>query len=195
MGGWRGLVYPRGVPEQRVARMEQAVLEIARGERFAGFMQASGFQRDVADGRQFAAFLDRMDSDFGDILQQPAMKQQALPPIGAYWMPAACGALLVSIAGFGWITSRSGGEVEPAEPSGTDGKLLSGVLASLLGFLMLYESLGYVLSCGLLLAVLLTLLKVRWPVTALLVCVLVPTTYQVFSGLLGVPLPWGVLGW
>jgi len=195
MGAWRGLMLPRGVAPDRVSQMERAVLHVAGSSRFADFMKSSGFQLDVADGQQFARFLDAADADFGAILNQPELAGRTTAAWGAYWMPALLVVLLAVVGGFGLFVERTEEKAVEREQQRADVVLLIGFVVAILFFLVLCETVGYVLASAGLVFTLLLLLKVRLSVSTLLVVVLVPTLYQLFAGVLGVPLPWGLLGW
>ena len=51
LGGWRGLAFPKGVPAERVARMQKALRQVARSDEFADYMKSAGFNLTVAGPR------------------------------------------------------------------------------------------------------------------------------------------------
>lgn len=200
MGGWRGVMYPAGVPPEKAATMQQAVLKVANSQTFANFMDAAGFHRDVADGNAFADFLSQSDSDFGSVLNQPVMKRQRDAPFGPHAFPVAvcaCGAL---IAGLGFRSSRrAAGTVAATTDSNPRPAvrmpLLVGFVISIGGFVLVVEQVGYVVAAFAMLLILMLLLRVSFRMAATTAVIVVAGLYQVFAGVLGVPLPWGWLGW
>jgi len=65
-----GLFMPQGVPEDRAARLEQAVLSAVAGPEFLAAAQSAGFII-APDGREgFAAFLDKQDKAVYPILEE-----------------------------------------------------------------------------------------------------------------------------
>jgi tripartite-type tricarboxylate transporter receptor subunit TctC len=68
-----GLFTPQGVPEDRVARLEQAVLSAVANPEFLATAQSAGFII-APDGREgFAAFLDRQDNAVYPILEESGL--------------------------------------------------------------------------------------------------------------------------
>ncbi len=199
IGAWRGLLFPKGVPEDRVSRMRQAVLSVANSSEFRQFMAASGFQVVVADGDQFDAFLSQTDADFGEILNQPQMKQTQSPAIGPYFLPSILATLGIAIGTFGWRFSRTTQSTkktaEMTENMAIDYRSLLGFAAVIFLFIVLCETLGYVISAGMMALAMLLMLRVRLPIAVTVTLVTIPSLYHVFAVVLGVPLPWGWLGW
>ncbi|QEG40875.1 tripartite tricarboxylate transporter substrate-binding protein [Roseimaritima ulvae] len=197
MGGWRGLAYPRGVPEDRAEKMEAAVLTVARSEPFAEFMDTAGFNVSVTDGSRFTSFLAESDAEFGEILTAPAMQQRQAAPLNAYFVPGLLAMLAVIAAGFGFISARRGrlADVDEKTPASVNVRLMFGFAVAIALFIIGCETVGYVIAAGLLLSAMLWMLRASIPTAAMIVVVAVPGLYQVFAGVLGVPLPWGWLGW
>ncbi|MCA8995074.1 MAG: tripartite tricarboxylate transporter TctB family protein [Planctomycetaceae bacterium] len=204
MGGWRGLMYPKGVPEDRVGVMQSALAKITRSDEFKEFMTNAGFNVSVIQGEEFGEFLDTADEDFGRILNQPGMKQQQKAPVGRYFVPGILGALGVLIGLVGFVLSRRAGSplvegesvaTRSETESPTDARLVVGFIVAILLFLIACQTVGYVIAGSALLLAMLLMLKTRVSWAALIVVVAVPGLYQLFAGVLGVPLPWGWLGW
>ncbi|MCA9136811.1 MAG: tripartite tricarboxylate transporter TctB family protein [Planctomycetales bacterium] len=205
MGAWRGLMFPKGVPKDRVTKMRKAVLNVANSHEFQQFMDAAGFQVAVSDGDEFAKFLSRSDSDFGKLFNQPHMRQTSPSTIGPYLLPGILAALGLIVGTFGLVTSRqkctaspgivfpdtAGDENEPP----IDYRLLVGFASVVLTFIVVCETLGYVISAAAMTLSMLLMLREKIPVALTVVLVFVPSLYQVFAVVLGVPLPWGWLGW
>ncbi|WP_182869951.1 tripartite tricarboxylate transporter substrate binding protein [Rhodopirellula sp. JC639] len=72
---------------------------------------------------------------------------------------------------------------------------LFGFAAVIVLFILTCETLGYVISAGMMTLAMLLMLRVRLPIAVTATVVIVPSLYQGFAGVLGVPLPWGWLGW
>ncbi|MCS7465952.1 tripartite tricarboxylate transporter substrate-binding protein [Stieleria sp. ICT_E10.1] len=199
IGAWRGLLFPKGVPEDRVTKMRQAVLNVANSNEFRQFMAASGFQVAVADGVQFDAFLTQTDADFGEILNQPQMKQTHSSTIGPYFLPSILAALGIVVGAFGWGISRSTlNEETKSVAAGNlaiDSHTLLRFAAAIGLFIVLCETLGYVISAGVMLLAMLLMLRVGLRLAVTVTMVTIPSLYHVFAVVLGVPLPWGWLGW
>lgn len=195
IGGWRGLMYPLGVPDERVATMQQAVLNVARSDEFRAFMDSAGFQIRVADADQFKSFLAASDASFGAILQSPTMIDSGKRSLSPYFLPALLMALLVVIAGVGFVSSRTSAVETDVKTAGAERWRMIAFVAAVVLFVAICETVGFVISAALMLSIMLLTTRVRLPVAAAIVLVGVPGLYQLFAGALGVPLPWGWLGW
>ncbi|MCA9031617.1 MAG: tripartite tricarboxylate transporter TctB family protein, partial [Planctomycetaceae bacterium] len=204
MGGWRGLMYPKGVPEDRVEVMQSALTKITRSDEFKEFMANAGFNVSVIQGEEFGEFLDTADEDFGRILNQPGMQQQQKAPVSRYFVPEILSTLGLLIGLLGFVLSRRvRAPVVEGEPvatqseseSPTDARLVVGFIVAILLFLLACQTVGYVIAGAIMLLAMLLMLKTRVGWAMLIVVVAVPGLYQLFAGVLGVPLPWGWLGW
>jgi hypothetical protein len=60
---------------------------------------------------------------------------------------------------------------------------------------LLWEPLGFVVSTALVLCAWLLSVRVRWTVAVPVGAVVAAIIFQLFAVTLGVPLPWGLLGW
>ncbi len=197
MGGWRGLAYPLEVPQDHAERMEAALLKVARSDEFAEFMETAGFNVSVTDGSHFATFLAKADAEFGQILTAPAMQQRQAAPLSPYFVPGLLSLLAVMIGLLGIVISRgsASGQADHAREPSNHWRLLIGFAVSIALFIACCETVGYVLAATILLSAMLAMLRVGVPIATLIVIVAVPGLYQVFAGVLGVPLPWGWWGW
>jgi hypothetical protein len=97
------------------------------------------------------------------------------------------------------VATPDGPEQAADEEAGWDAAPISyprmlGVLALSLGYVLLMDALGYLVSSGLYVVLLLLLLRVRWPLAIALCAIGLPAVlFALFGWLLGVPLPGGVL--
>ncbi|MCA9063835.1 MAG: tripartite tricarboxylate transporter TctB family protein [Planctomycetaceae bacterium] len=201
MGGWRGLMYPRDVPRERVTRMREAILNVAHSEEFQTFMDSAGFQRIIADGDDFRTFLKESDAEFGVILNRPDVRQEHKAPFSRYFLPivlAVCGA---GAGLLGTFRNRRSADDEKRGAAAAVARdpaaylRIAGFVPAIAAYIALCEISGYVIASAVLLLVLLLLLKVRLLTSLTIAAVTVPALYQLFVKVLGVPLPWGWLGW
>ncbi len=195
MGSWRGLLYPKNVPQQRKEIMQAAVLKVANSDEFAQFMSSAGFQKTVAEPAEFAEFVRTSDAGFGTIMNSPAFANSDASPVGRLVFP-------LLLLGAGTVTAaslaiRKQFRVEDAARAETAGVWKKAVLfvAAVTVFIIVCDHVGYVLSSAGLLLTLLVSLRVRMLPAAAIVLIFVPGLYQLFAGILGVPLPWGWFAW
>lgn len=195
LGGWRGLVFPKGVPPDRLARMQEAVRKVSRGEEFAAFMQSAGFHLTVAPPAEFAALLGDMDRCFGDILTSPAFARVSQSPVSPMAFPGLV--IAIGLIALGFLAGRGHLRLPPDKPPLGKEHLVRLICApvAIVFFVIAADTIGFVLAAGAMLVALLLDLRVR-PARALLAtALLVPALYHAFAVVLGVPLPWGWLGW
>jgi len=195
LGGWRGLVFPKEVPAERVARMREAVLRVARSDELAEYMRSAGFNLSVAGPEEFSKLLASMDEPFGTILSCPAFARISQAPFGPMVFPG----VVIGVGAMALLVLLWRGRLKL--PSGTvalrrqELLRLSWVPAAVVFFIVAAGTAGFVIAAGVLLASLLLALRVRVLTTAVLTIVFVPAVYHIFAVVLGVPLPWGWLGW
>ena len=195
MGGWRGLAFPHGVPADRVARMREALLRVARSDEFAHYMDSAGFNLSVGPSEAFERRLGDWDRQFGEILSSPAFARVSQSPLGPMVFPgliAAVGAVIV-------LVLLCGGRLKlPPDAERLSFRQLvrlAWVPAGVVFFILAADVAGYVLAGAAMLLGLLLAMRTRAITAAVLTLVLVPAVYHVFAVQLGVPLPWGWLGW
>ena len=197
MGGWRGLAYPPDVPEDRVQKMEAAIMTVAHSDEFSKFMDNAGFNISIADGASFETFLADSDQSFGEILTKPEMRSRQTAPLSPWFLPIGLTVTASLLAVIGFLSSRNPAPSPTSDEAGAtvDRKLLIGFVLAIALFIVFCETVGYVISGITMMTALLLMLRVRVPVVAVIAVVAVPSLYQVFAGVLGVPLPWGWFGW
>ena len=195
MGGWRGIAFPKGVPADRVKHMQEALLRVARSEEFAKYMDSAGFDLSADGPEGFGRLLARADEQFGTILTSPAFARVSQSPIGPMVFPGVVmgiGALMVlHLLWRGQLRRQF--EMMPLAREHVI--RLAWVPAAVVFFILASDMAGFVLSAAVMLLGLLLAMRVRVVTVVGLTLVLVPAVYQVFAVLLGVPLPWGWLGW
>lgn len=202
MGGWRGMAFPLGVSDDRVKKMEAAILKVARSEEFADFMDSAGFNISVTDGTAFEEFLAEADKGFGEILTKPEMQDRQAAPLSPWFLPTGLMAFAVVIGGVGFASSRF--DTASRQPTATtnattnskaDLRMIIAFVVVIGLFIAGCQTVGYVIASGVLLSAMFLTLRVPLLGAAVIVVIAVPSLYQVFAGVLGVPLPWGWFGW
>ena len=195
MGGWRGLALPKGVPDDRAEAIVEAVDAIVHGDEYQSFMRETGFNVSIAPPVEFAALMEDVDRQMGEILNGDAFRSVRTTRYGPSIFPGIVLGLLVAVVSL--LAFRGGfRRSDEARPIDRRGLVRMGMAVGFVAaYLLLAGTFGYVLTSGLLLLGLLLGLRARWPVAALVTAVLVPLTYQIFAVGLRVPLPWGWLGW
>lgn len=195
MGGWRGIALPRGVSPDRIEQLQQAMQRVAQSDEFEAFMNSAGFNISIAGPEQFEHLMAEMDGKFGKIFKSPAFRSVHRQQIGPMFFPAllACLGLgvLATLALSGWLKRPD--DVTPLTRDGLARAMLAPVWV--LGYLVLAEPVGFVVTATLLTAAMMWRLGVRPLVVVFVPLVAVPLTYQLFAIYLRVPLPWGILGW
>ena len=195
MGGWRGLMFPKGVPADRGERMQGALLRVARSEEFAEYMDSAGFNLSVDDGDGFEQLLAEVDEQFGAILTGPAFARVSQSPFGPMVFPG----VVMGIGGLMVFVLLCRGQlrrpVDMSPLAREHAVRLAWVPFAVVFFILASDEIGFILSAGVMLLGLLLAMRVRVLAAAALTVVLVPAVYQVFAVQLRVPLPSGWLGW
>jgi hypothetical protein len=108
------------------------------------------------------------------------------------WLVMGIGATLVAV-----LLWRGQLKLEPGMLPLTAAQLLrlAWVPLAVVFFILAADLAGFVLAAGVMLLGLLLALRVRVVTAVILTLLFVPATYHVFAVQLGVPLPWGWLGW
>lgn len=194
MGTWRGLALPPGVPEARRATLLEAVRSVVESEEYQTFMKQAGFNPAALGPEEFAEFLETNDAQMGAILTSEAFRGVEKPPVGPMAFPSLAGALLLANFLALAITGklRRPAELEPLTHRGAARIAL--VIGAVLVYMLCAEWLGFVLTMGLLVFVLLWRFRMRWPMAAAASAALVFAVYHIFANYLRVPLPRGLWG-
>jgi len=195
MGTWRGLALPKGVPQERLDRLAEAVRRIVTSDEYLDFMRAAGFNPAAEPLGQFEETLARLDDQFGAILTSEAFRAVRTTRFGPMLFPAILGGLLV-LSFTGLLVTGGFRRAEGPTSIGRDGLVR---IVLVIGWVVLYlalaEWVGFILTAAALLFALMWRLGARLSVAAVVTVVLVPAAYQLFAVCLRVPLPWGWLGW
>lgn len=195
--GWRGFAVPPDTPPERVEVLRDAMLKIVKGEveidgnTFPGFMQQQGFNNHFRESADFQAFLARNDEALGALLHSDAFANLAEGAVGPYDFPKLLGGVLCVLITVQLIMSFQN-VVSDRRDSIIN--VIAG-LAAVVVYLLLAETVGFVILAGLILFLLLWRLGTK-PITSLFIAaMLVPGIYHLFAVILRVPLPRGWWGW
>lgn len=216
--GWRGLGVnketPSEIQEKLVTVLKRIVGGEARvnGESWTEFMDNQGFDYTSRPTTDFADFLKRNDEMFGAILTRPEFQSVQSGPVGPMVFPKLAGGLfalsLITIL----IGSRGRSSTPKSEPSAETASsevnattdkgrnsarapalLLSGcVVVAVIFHMLAADVLGFVVTAAIILFVTSKLLGARVLTSAVVAIVASVGIFELFSGLLRVPLPMGI---
>jgi tripartite-type tricarboxylate transporter receptor subunit TctC len=199
LGTLRGLAVPKDTPPERVRILADAVRRVVEGNAYREAMQRSGFTPVYEDPAQFTASLVEIDTRLGGLLSSEAFRGLAVKLFGPMFFPSLLAAalilVLIGIAATGG-KRRPPAEAEPlpVAPPGAAWRFAEVVLWVVV-YIAVAETLGFIVTAGVLLLVHLLRLGTRAKVAVPLAVILVPAAYQVFAVFLRVPLPRGIFGW
>jgi len=194
------------------------------GKTFPAFMAQRGFNNRWREQEEFTAFLSDNDESLGALLTSDAFRKLSEGKIGPYDFPRLLGVLFFGLVVVQSIVAMRGtvrhivvDANKELQPSGLANPPSSGLTSSVsawkgkqglrgtanvllaLGAIVFYlccaETIGFLITSAVILFVLLILLRTRVVVAGLITLLLVPGIYQLFSGMLRVPLPRGWWGW
>lgn len=213
--GWRGLALPKGAPQEVVDTLVPAIRRVVTGQTkvagrtFPEFMQIEAFNATWRTPDDFRKLMAENDAKFAALLSNPLMKATQRDRFGRYRFPELLLGVCVVVLVVLWVQRRRARRaagidtaIEPATEiahglavsrSGLGRFLL--ILAAASVYLFLVETIGFVLAAGATLVLMLVGMGVRLPKAVLIAAVFVPLVYQLFAGLLRVPLARGWLGW
>ena len=194
IGGWRVIGVPRDTPEDIRNVLVPAVKRVVHTSEFRDFMARQGFDWRYEDPQTARATLIRADQVLGELILSDAFASIRRGRFGPSVYPAL---LAIALAGVLAGLVATGGLRRPrAEgPSRAGWTHFVEAIGFIVLFILLVRPIGFLLTAGVLLGLLFWRLGVApWRAAALTV-VVVPATYLVFSVLLRVDLPRGLLGW
>ena len=219
LGGWRGLGLPLETPDEVVDVLLPALRRIMKGEtlitvsgerpadgsegdrqmRFIDFMNREGYDASWEEPAAFRETLRKTDEELGKLLTRQEFASLSVHPIPPMTFPVALfsilGIVLVALL-VERLRGSGGGRTASAAPVPLRAFVRFGeiVLAGVL-YILLAETLGFILTAAPILFYLLWKLGTRAWVSLSITVVLVPLVYQLFAILLRVNLPHGYLGW
>jgi len=68
-GAWRGIAGPKGLPADVSSRLEASLKKVYDGKPYQDFLKSRGFGAVYADGKGFAAFMAKEDTDKGAVMK------------------------------------------------------------------------------------------------------------------------------
>lgn len=198
---WRGLGLPKGTPSRIVERYTEVIPRILRGDvvvggvAFPDLMARQGFDVTWQPPQDFEQTLVRLDRELGRLLTGSAFSEVESGPVAPFEIPS----ILLGIGAISLILlifrEREGIRRLSLKGRGMSVlKIAESVLAVGI-YLLVAETLGFVLTATVLLFLLFLRSGVALRVSLPIAVLLVPVLYQIFSVALKVPLPRGVLGW
>jgi tripartite-type tricarboxylate transporter receptor subunit TctC len=192
---WRGICLPKGCPAEIRDRLTAALENVARSEDFHNFMGNAGFDVTWQPPDEFAATMASVDRQLGKLLTSDAMQSMQQSRFGPMFFPAVL-AILGGACFLGLVVSGQLKRTAETEPlSLRDMGRLAEITVWVVAYLVFADTVGFVLTAGLLLVLLLVRLGNRLLVSAAVSVVVVPAIYQLFAVALKVPLPRGWFGW
>ncbi len=218
LGGWRGVAVPRDTPPEIVDRLVAAVDRVVSGkvtievrettsdgqgtvrqQTFPQFMASESFDPTARGPDEFKSFLIDSDQKFGELLTHEAMQAVNSDRYHPLIFPGVIG-LLAGIVGGVLVWQRT--SANPLHPESREtapthvGRwnfLL--VIASIVFYVVVVEQVGFIITAGVILLVMLWRFRARPLVAIACAIVLSPLLFYGFAHLLRVPLPHGWLGW
>ena len=210
--GWRGLAVPKGTPAAVQERLVQALRRIVTGEverngqTFPAYMDGEGFDRRWRATADFATFLQQSDQAFGELLQREEFQDVKSGPIGPAVFPllaAGLGACSMLVLALARLTRRGDTEADTSRESLQQTFAMPPmrrvaclfVPVSVVVYALVASETGFIPVTAVILLTLSLLLRAAVTTAVPLAVVGSVVIYQIFTGLLRVPLPPGWLGW
>jgi tripartite-type tricarboxylate transporter receptor subunit TctC len=192
---WRGIGMPAATPDPVHERLARALTDVATGQEFQEFMTKGGFNWAFEGPEEFGVTLARLDTTYGQLLTSDAFRNMGDEIVGPMAFPAILGSLglvvLVILLSRGGLKETTSSDTFSWRGAGR----VAVILAAILLYLLVAETLGFVLTGFVIVTFLMWRLAVRWPVALTISLILVVVVYQIFAIYLRVPLPRGVFGW
>lgn len=192
---WRGLAVPAETPDEQYAVLLEAIENVLKSNEYQNFLETSGFGGGFELPDEFLQSLEEENRTYGEIFNSEAFRSVVAQRYGPMLFPY----ILMGIMGLVFLGIIFSGDVRQAESAETitskDYRRLFWVIGLVILYLLVAESLGFILSTSLILAVLMWQYRVSWKTAVWVIVITVPLLYQLFAVYLRVPLPWGLLGW
>lgn len=192
---WRGIGMPAATPDPVHDRLVRSLAAVATSQEFRDFMTAGGFNWAFEGPAEFGATLAGLDATYGTLLASDAFRNMGGEVVGPMAFPAILGGLGIVVLVI-LLASRGLRKTASSDTfSWWGARRVTVILAGILLYLLLAETLGFILTASVIVAFLMWHLAVRWPVALAVSLAVVVAVYQIFAIYLRVPLPRGVLGW
>jgi len=75
IGAWRGLVAPRGIPDEAAERLKEALEVVYNSDEYEEFMSAQGYGMRWASGEEFAEFMRDSNENLGSVMREVGLVQ------------------------------------------------------------------------------------------------------------------------
>ena len=201
LGTMRAIAAPNDTPPDRVAALAAALQRVVASDAYQSTMRRAAFTASYEDPAQLAATLADTDARLGALLTSQALGEIATSRFGPMFFPALLLAALTVVSLALVIVRPRAGKADAESvpvaavfPPGAAWRFAE-VLIWIALYLALAETLGFVLTAGVLLLAYLMRLGTRPLTAATITLLLVPAMYHVFAVILRVPLPRGLFGW
>jgi len=192
---WRGICIPRGCPAEVRNRLAAALEKVARSDEFRRYMGNAGFDVTWQPPDEFADTMAEVDRQLGKLLTSDAMQSMRHSRFGPMFFPN----VLFVLGGAVFLGLLASGQLRrPAETeslSWRDLGRLAEVAVCVMAYIVFAETVGFLITGGMLLVFLLLRLGNRWPTSIAASAIVVTVAYQLFAVGLRVPLPRGWWGW
>lgn len=76
IGAWRGIVGPKGLPDEVVEALIPALEKVYNSDRYAEFMAGQGYGTRWAPGDEFADFMDQSNQSLGEVMRAVGLAQE-----------------------------------------------------------------------------------------------------------------------
>lgn len=192
---WRGVAVPDGIPDDRYTVLLDAVKKVVQSDEYHNFLETSGFGGGAEPPQEFIQSLKTENQKYGKIFNSEAFQSVVSQRYGPMLFPY----ILIGLMGLTIVILAFSGNLQQAESAETitvvDYRRLALVAGSVVLYLLVAEYLGFILTAGLILGLLMWQFRVAWKTALPVILITVPLVYQLFAVYLRVPLPWGLLGW
>ncbi|MCP1368005.1 tripartite tricarboxylate transporter substrate-binding protein, partial [Halomonas sp. BBD48] len=75
IGEWRGIAGPKGMDQEIVDKLEQALEAAYNSETYQGFMSKQGFGTEWRNAEDFETMMGEMDQEYGNIIESIGLKK------------------------------------------------------------------------------------------------------------------------
>ncbi|MDX1618218.1 MAG: tripartite tricarboxylate transporter substrate-binding protein [Balneolaceae bacterium] len=192
---WRGLAVPEGIPEERYNKLLDAVRTVVQSEEYHTFLENAGFGSGAEPPGDFARSLQTENEKYGEIFNSAAFESVVSQRYGPMLFPYIILGLMSIILVYLFISGNLAPPFAAERIQGIDYRRMALVAGSVILYLLLAETLGFILTATIILALLMWQFRVRLTTATLVILISVPLVYQLFAVYLRVPLPWDLVGW
>ena len=193
--GWRGICLPQGTPPDISQQLTAALERVAHSDLFREFMRNAGFDVAWQGPDEFAQTMQTVDSQLGKLLTSESFQTVRHSRFSPMVFPTVL-FVAMAVVCIGLVIGRKGRDRQGAQSFDRLGAVrFAAVVACVVGYVLVAEWAGFLITAGILSVGLLRLQGNRWRTAILVSVILVPTAYELFAVLLRVPLPRGWIGW